>query len=412
MKPVVNYLIVLVLGLVCIGGITPQRVSADEHSVRTSKTHTFKTQLGTFTVSATLYCNDDCNQHEGDFLNYIRSAAKPQNVGRKFTIPGSCSNSYFKVTKVVGSCFQYNYCNGNKAMTRNSDCSATVAEECQYGCNNGQCNGALSASCVGQAVPREITGTNGPALDYKQINWIAYVQGGAPTKKYTWSGTDGLSGNREQVTKIYSTEGDKSATITVQSGGQSATAQCMETAEVLEDQCSNVNGVQTVVPSNMVKQGSSCVVSASCTEDVYTCSEWSACSNGTQTRSCTMVADCPNATTPAPAESQSCTNEGGSGNTDSNGTPQVTFRIEPNLIRKGQSCTLKWNVANVNNATDCTIFKNGEEVKKLTSGELLNGTYSTGAQEVTSQYTFSCSNGDGQPVVVNKKCTVMQIIEN
>ena len=44
-----------------------------------------------------------------------------------------------------------------------------------------------------------------------------------------------------------------------------------------------------------------------CTEDVWSCGEWSACSeDGVQTRACTLKTDCPTAQTPKPAESQKC----------------------------------------------------------------------------------------------------------
>lgn len=47
---------------------------------------------------------------------------------------------------------------------------------------------------------------------------------------------------------------------------------------------------------------------ASCTQDVWGCGSWTSCSDsGTQTRSCTIVNECPNVSTPSPALSQSCT---------------------------------------------------------------------------------------------------------
>lgn len=48
--------------------------------------------------------------------------------------------------------------------------------------------------------------------------------------------------------------------------------------------------------------------SSSCTEDTWTCGDWSACvAPGNQTRTCTLTFDCPNLDTPRPAGSQTCT---------------------------------------------------------------------------------------------------------
>lgn len=45
-----------------------------------------------------------------------------------------------------------------------------------------------------------------------------------------------------------------------------------------------------------------------CTEDIWTCSDFSSCSTQeTQTRSCTLTVDCPTATTQKPVETASCT---------------------------------------------------------------------------------------------------------
>jgi hypothetical protein len=46
----------------------------------------------------------------------------------------------------------------------------------------------------------------------------------------------------------------------------------------------------------------------SCTADVWSCTDWNACSaSGSQTRLCSMTTDCAGVTTPSPATTQSCT---------------------------------------------------------------------------------------------------------
>ncbi|HEX7150273.1 MAG TPA: right-handed parallel beta-helix repeat-containing protein [Thermoanaerobaculia bacterium] len=45
---------------------------------------------------------------------------------------------------------------------------------------------------------------------------------------------------------------------------------------------------------------------SSCTADTFDCGDWSACDNGTQTRTCSMTFDCPSVVTPPPATTQAC----------------------------------------------------------------------------------------------------------
>jgi hypothetical protein len=50
------------------------------------------------------------------------------------------------------------------------------------------------------------------------------------------------------------------------------------------------------------------VTPPACTADTWTCTAFSACSSsGSQSRTCSMTADCPNVVTPSPATTQSCT---------------------------------------------------------------------------------------------------------
>lgn len=59
-----------------------------------------------------------------------------------------------------------------------------------------------------------------------QVGWSAVGTGGNGVYTYSWSGTDGLSGNANSVLQTYSTEGTKTASITVTSNGQTVTANC------------------------------------------------------------------------------------------------------------------------------------------------------------------------------------------
>ncbi len=66
----------------------------------------------------------------------------------------------------------------------------------------------LDVTC---SVEPESVATDQPAT------WDSEVTGGVAPYTYSWTGTDGLSGNQASVTKFYSTTGDKSAVVSVTS---------------------------------------------------------------------------------------------------------------------------------------------------------------------------------------------------
>jgi hypothetical protein len=61
---------------------------------------------------------------------------------------------------------------------------------------------------------------------YEEVEWRAYVSGGNGSYNYSWSGTDGLSGNNQAIYWNYNDDGTKRANITVYSDGQLAYASC------------------------------------------------------------------------------------------------------------------------------------------------------------------------------------------
>ncbi len=58
------------------------------------------------------------------------------------------------------------------------------------------------------------------------VTWNAYPAGGNGTYTYSWSGTDGLYGSSQSVYYTYPNPGQKTATVTVYSNGQSMTQVC------------------------------------------------------------------------------------------------------------------------------------------------------------------------------------------
>lgn len=74
---------------------------------------------------------------------------------------------------------------------------------------NVRCYPSVSSAVVGQTV-----------------TWVAQVSGGAGYYSYDWSGTNNLNGHSKTVSKTYSTDGTKRASVTVRSGGEVDTANC------------------------------------------------------------------------------------------------------------------------------------------------------------------------------------------
>jgi len=114
------------------------------------------------------------------------------------------------------------YSNG---QSRTATCSTNV------GGNN---NGNLSAYCT--ATPT-VANTN------QYVTWTAYPTGGNGNYSYSWTGSDGLSGNNSSLSQSYGSTGQKTATVTIYSNGQSITASCNANINAIygyQTQASNV----------------------------------------------------------------------------------------------------------------------------------------------------------------------------
>ncbi len=65
----------------------------------------------------------------------------------------------------------------------------------------------------------------------ESTTWTASVSGGTGSYSYSWSGTNSLSGSSKTITKTYTSEGTKSATVRVTSGGKTGYANCSMSVE-------------------------------------------------------------------------------------------------------------------------------------------------------------------------------------
>lgn len=58
------------------------------------------------------------------------------------------------------------------------------------------------------------------------VYWNAYVSGGNGSYSYSWSGTDGIYGSSQSIAYVYNNAGQKYASVTVYSNGQSVSQSC------------------------------------------------------------------------------------------------------------------------------------------------------------------------------------------
>jgi hypothetical protein len=87
-------------------------------------------------------------------------------------------------------------------------------------CSNTPPTPTLTASC--SVTPSSVnTGSN--------VVWGIVASGGTGSYSYSWTGTDGLSGNTNYLSKTYSSAGTKTGTVTVTSGTQTVVRSCSMT---------------------------------------------------------------------------------------------------------------------------------------------------------------------------------------
>ncbi|MEY2664480.1 MAG: hypothetical protein RIT04_288 [Candidatus Parcubacteria bacterium] len=106
---------------------------------------------------------------------------------------------------------------GGQSVTQNCSGSVTVGIENNQNYNNYN-NGNLEIACFADA-DRVRIGT--------PVTWGVEATGGNGSNyAYSWTGSEGLSGSQRSAVTTYSTAGIKNATVTVTSGGVSASKLC------------------------------------------------------------------------------------------------------------------------------------------------------------------------------------------
>ncbi|TAK56955.1 hypothetical protein EPO17_03395 [Patescibacteria group bacterium] len=79
------------------------------------------------------------------------------------------------------------------------------------------------------------------------VYWNASAFGGNGNYSYSWSGTDGLSGNSNTISRSYSSPGAKTASVTVTSGGQTVTRACGNGVAISDQGYQSPTGTTTII---------------------------------------------------------------------------------------------------------------------------------------------------------------------
>jgi ribosomal protein S28E/S33 len=118
---------------------------------------------------------------------------------------------------------------GNQTISRNCDGSVRVDDNDNYNYNydyqyyGNNYNYPLSVSCSANV--------NSAAVG-NSVRWNAYASGGNGSYRYSWNGTDGISGSSQSAYRSYNNPGIKYASVTVWSDGQSVTQSCSGSVNV------------------------------------------------------------------------------------------------------------------------------------------------------------------------------------
>lgn len=123
----------------------------------------------------------------------------------------------------------------NASLTLSQSVNTVVARHANYLNDMGGRN-SVTAGCAAfdritpPPPPAELTASCSVSPSSVNVNnsiaWTATASGGAGSYNYSWTGTDSLAGNSSYVSKVYTTAGTKTGTVTITSGTQSVVRTC------------------------------------------------------------------------------------------------------------------------------------------------------------------------------------------
>lgn len=169
--------------------IQPYKAHADDYSREKTGATTVKIGIMTITVNASLYCNDDCDDHRDNFGNHLKQLASlwkdsSATSFSKYRLPGDCSNSYFTGT-VTRTCDPTSFCtsSGNQFFIKhiNKKCEST-----KTACPSGfQCTASV-LNCSTSIPPGTCGGLNGTTQTESPSFWPQGVQGLKTNNLASW----------------------------------------------------------------------------------------------------------------------------------------------------------------------------------------------------------------------------------
>lgn len=300
---------------------------------------------------------------------------------------------------------------------------------------NVSCLGAPTGSCSVSPISGT-TGTN--------FTWTATPNGGNGTYAYSWSGTDGLTGTAQSISKTYGTAGTKTATVTITSGGMSSSPiSCTSSANVstLPDltagsiaptaatagQTTAFTAVISNIGSsgtgsnftNLLQKANASDGTGATDAGFMVLSPLAAGGTANATVSYTFPASdagmirymriCADKNWAGDSGSVTESNEGNncgpwtaitlsSSSGPGGSTPTATLSANPLTIRTGQTSMLSWNSTN---ATSCT------GVGFTAGGASGNATVGPFATPGTRNYQVTCSGSGGTSPAANASVTVI-----
>ncbi len=151
---------------------------------------------------------------------------------------------------------------GNKGVTLriNSGDGQTITRDCgtvsvkgddTYSYNNTYNNNYNNTYAYGSALTASCYPSTNSARVGQSVSWGAAATGGNGIYTYTWGGVDGVTGYASDIFKAYTYAGNKTAYVTVTSGGNSVTAQC--SSGIYVSNSGNGSGTGTGVKSSDTK---------------------------------------------------------------------------------------------------------------------------------------------------------------
>lgn len=178
-------------------GATIQPKSSEQQG--TARVTYFAGQTATVPPTASLVANPSSIPAGGQSVLTWSSTGAATCSSTSFSTGGTTSGS---VTVSPSQTTTYSVsCTG-----AGGSASASASVAIQASANNPSPGGPLLASCRVSPSTAEVGET---------VAWTSTVSGGSGSYSYSWSGTDNLSGSASQISRAYTTTGQKTASLTV-----------------------------------------------------------------------------------------------------------------------------------------------------------------------------------------------------